>query len=94
MERNYELFLKLSKHICRKDNWFKCIHLNVYSTFINGVSKLKKLQSRIQTHFLFLEYIKRQIKAGGQIKSERQRRKRDRIRELRSLREKKRQRER
>lgn len=47
----------------------------------------------IQTRFLILD-VKEQTEAGGQIKSERQRRKRDRIKELRSLRERKEQRER
>lgn len=59
-------------------------------TFIYAALKLKKLQSRMQTHFLFLEDAKWQTKkGGGQIKSERQRSPRDRIRELKSLRKRK-----
>ena len=83
MGRDYKLFLKLFKHVSRIVG-LKYIHLNAY-TFIYRTSKLKKVQSRIETHFLFLK------DAEGQTRKEksrvRQGRARDKIRELKSLRQ-------
>lgn len=53
MERDYKLFLKLFKHVARIVG-LKYKHLNAY-TFIYRTPKLKKVQSRIEIHFLFLD---------------------------------------